>query len=70
VRKEATLRGLSPSSPSVVFHAASPTRAQELRAALGGRGTMVEFSPSMGIHTGPGVVGVAWLRQAVAAGDL
>jgi fatty acid-binding protein DegV len=22
----------------------------------------VEFSPAMAIHTGPGVVGVAWLR--------
>ena len=63
VRREATMRGLSPSSPSVVFHAASPTLAHELRAALGGQGTVVEFSPSMGIHTGPGVVGVAWLRD-------
>src|SRR5205085_5227464 len=63
VRREATVRGLTASSPRMVFHAASPARADELRAALGGPADVVEFSPSMGIHTGPGVVGVAWLRE-------
>jgi len=70
VRKEAALRGLSASSPRMVFHAASPARAEELRAAVGGKATIVEFSPSMGIHTGPGVVGVAWLRDGTSAPEL
>ncbi|MDP9343703.1 MAG: DegV family EDD domain-containing protein [Actinomycetota bacterium] len=70
VRREATLRGLSATSPSMVFHAASPARAEELRAALGGDPMVVEFSPSMGIHTGPGVVGVAWLRDRPNAPEL
>ena len=69
VRKEAALRGLTPSSPRTVFHAASSARAEELRAALGGPASVVEFSPSMGIHTGPGVVGVAWLRDRALAAE-
>jgi DegV family protein with EDD domain len=67
VRREAAQRGLSLASPSMVFHAASPARAEELRTALGGLAMVVEFSPSMGIHTGPGVVGVAWLRDGTIA---
>jgi len=70
VRKEATLRGLSESPRSIVFHAASEERAGELRALLGGDPMVAEFSPSMGIHTGPGVVGVAWLRPPALAADL
>lgn len=48
---------------SVVFHAAASERAAYLRDALGDTDLVTEFSPSMGIHTGPGVVGVAWLRR-------
>lgn len=54
------------SSRSAVFHAADPDAADELSLALGGVELVTEFSPSMGIHTGPGVVGVAWLRPAAA----
>jgi DegV family protein with EDD domain len=70
VRKEATLRGLSGAARSIVFHAASSHRAEELRALVGGDAMVAEFSPSMGIHTGPGVVGVAWLREPAAGSDL
>lgn len=45
---------------SVVFHASAPDRASHLAERLGVT-EVWEFSPSMGIHTGPGVVGVAWL---------
>ena len=62
IRKEAVADGLTSSSGSFVFHAAAPERAEELRTLLGTVGGATEFSPSMGIHTGPGVVGVAWLR--------
>jgi DegV family protein with EDD domain len=48
---------------TVVFHAARPERAEALRRLLGGPTIVVEFSPAMGIHTGPGVVGAAWLRS-------
>ena len=47
---------------SVVFHASAPDRASLLAERLG-VSEVWEFSPSMGIHTGPGVVGVAWLRR-------
>jgi DegV family protein with EDD domain len=67
VRREATVRGLSDAGRSIVFHAANEERALELRTLLGGDAMVAEFSPSMGIHTGPGVVGVAWLRAAPAA---
>lgn len=46
-----------------VFHAAEPARAGDLEGMLGGGAIFTgEFSAAMGIHTGPGVVGVAWLR--------
>ncbi len=60
--REAAARGLARGGPSAVFHADCLERAMDLRAMLGGSGFVAEFSPSMGIHTGPGVVGVAWLR--------
>lgn len=47
---------------AAVFHAHAAERAEHLAAALRIGGRPVEFSPSMGIHTGPGLVGVAWLR--------
>ena len=50
------------SSASCVFHAGVPERARALRARLTGREPVIPFSPAMAIHTGPGVVGVAWLR--------
>ncbi len=47
-----------------VFHADQRERAKELGAMLGREALTAEFSPSMGIHTGPGLVGVAWLRPS------
>jgi DegV family protein with EDD domain len=52
---------------TVVFHAARWERAESLRRLLAGPSIVVEFSAAMGIHTGPGVVGAAWLRPT--AGD-
>jgi DegV family protein with EDD domain len=61
VAHEAQDRGVRDSERRVVFHAADPERASVLGRRLGIAGA-TEFSPSMGIHTGPGVIGVAWLR--------
>lgn len=47
---------------SVVFHAAAPVEAGELRSYLGGNEPVTSLSPSLGIHTGAGLVGVAWMR--------
>ena len=47
---------------AVVFHAGAEARALELRARLRGDEPVRPFSPAMAVHTGPGVVGVAWLR--------
>ncbi len=49
-------------SAACVFHAGVPERADALRARLTGSEPVIPFSPAMAIHTGPGVVGVAWLR--------
>jgi fatty acid kinase fatty acid binding subunit len=50
---------------SAVFHAGRPERAQRLTEELGVMPAFAtEFSAAMAIHTGPGVVGVAWLRPA------
>jgi fatty acid kinase fatty acid binding subunit len=64
IRREALARGLGNASHSMVFHALRADDARRLRARLGGSGMVTEFSPSMGMHTGPGVIGVAWLRGA------
>jgi DegV family protein with EDD domain len=48
---------------SAVFHAGRPERAADLASRLGGDPLVTEFSAAMAIHTGPGVVGVAWLRN-------
>jgi len=50
-----------------VFHAARPEAAAELARRLGTTSYTTEFSAAMGIHTGPGVVGVAWLRPGGSA---
>jgi len=62
IRREAQLFGWTKDARSAVFHASAPGRARELLGLLGATDHVTEFSPSMGIHTGPGVVGVAWLR--------
>jgi DegV family protein with EDD domain len=46
---------------AVVFHALAPEQAEALAKRLGAQ-LVTEFSPAMGIHTGPGVLGVAFLR--------
>lgn len=46
---------------SAVFHAGRPERALDLASRLGTDPFVTEFSAAMAIHTGPGVVGVAWL---------
>lgn len=48
---------------ALVFHADAPEDADRLLSALG-HGEVVGFSPAMAIYTGPGCVGVAWLRGA------
>jgi fatty acid kinase fatty acid binding subunit len=63
IRREALAGGFASSGASFVFHASAPERAAQLADLLGGGSRVTEFSPSMGIHTGPGVVGVAWLRS-------
>jgi fatty acid-binding protein DegV len=47
-----------------VFHAGRPERAEELATIVGGAAFVTEFSAAMAIHTGPGVVGAAWLRAS------
>ena len=46
----------------LVFHAAAEERAHRLRSLLTGSEEIVVFSPAIAMYTGPGVVGVAWLR--------
>jgi DegV family protein with EDD domain len=60
---EATRRGLSDAARVAVFHAAAPERARTLVDLVGRADHVTEFSPAMALHTGPGVVGVAWLRS-------
>ena len=62
LRKECAQGGKSPNAVWV-FHARRERLAEKLAASLGGADELTEFSPSMGIHTGPGVFGLAWLRQ-------
>lgn len=64
IRREWRDRGGPGAERSAVFHAAAPDRAEQLESLLGGVSFRMEFSPSMGIHTGPGVVGAAWLRSS------
>jgi fatty acid-binding protein DegV len=51
------------SARSAVFHAGRPERAGDLASRLGSDPFVTEFSAAMAIHTGPGVVGVAWLPK-------
>ena len=46
----------------LVFHAAAEERAHRLRTLLTGSEEIIVFSPAIAMYTGPGVVGVAWLR--------
>jgi DegV family protein with EDD domain len=64
IRTEWASRGGGGAEETALFHAAAPGPVTELGRQLERPGPSVEFSPSMGIHTGPGVVGVAWIRTA------
>src|SRR3989442_4518862 len=57
-------------SRAAIFHPARPARAKRLADLLGGSPLITEFSAAMGIHTGPGVAGVAWLRPAEGEPEL
>jgi DegV family protein with EDD domain len=52
---------------AAVFHAGRPDQASRLAEQLGVETIVSEFSAAMAIHTGPGAVGVAWLRPQPAA---
>jgi DegV family protein with EDD domain len=62
IAREWRARGGASGGPAAVFHAARPERARQLAEMLGGVSFITEFSAAMAIHTGPGVVGVAWMR--------
>jgi fatty acid kinase fatty acid binding subunit len=64
IRKEGQARGLETATRTMVFHAERADGARRLQERLRVSGPVTEFSPSMGIHTGPGVIGVAWLRSS------
>ena len=63
IHREWAAGGGATASRCAVFHAACPDRADDLNDSIGGQAMKLEFSASMGIHTGPGLVGVAWLRD-------
>ncbi|MHB1599067.1 MAG: DegV family protein [Acidimicrobiales bacterium] len=50
---------------STVFHAGAAELAERLEAMIGPVDFVSGFSASMQVHTGQGVVGVAWLAKAV-----
>jgi DegV family protein with EDD domain len=63
VVKEWRAAGGEDAEQAAVFHAARPDAAADLAERLGGVSFITEFSAAMAIHTGPGLVGVAWLRR-------
>ena len=54
--------GASPADPATVFHADAADVARRLARLLGPRTPIVPLTLAMAVHTGPGVVGAAWLR--------
>lgn len=61
IRQEWAERGGLAAGRTWVFHADRADVARDLQGALGDVEVLTEFSASMGVHTGPGVVGVAWI---------
>jgi DegV family protein with EDD domain len=55
-----------PGRSAVTFHADAPREAAHLRRLLKLRGPTTELSLAMAVHTGPGVVGLAWLQEREA----
>lgn len=63
--RAAYLVGGGPTSErSTVFHADSPDAAERLCQILGEVDFVSGFSAAMQLHTGPGVIGAAWLPRA------
>jgi DegV family protein with EDD domain len=54
--------GAAPADPVTVFHADAADAARRLARLLGPRTPSVALTLAMAVHTGPGVVGAAWLR--------
>lgn len=61
IRGEWESGGGPASSSAIVFHGDAAGLAGDLRARLGTQTLTADFSAAMGIYTGRGVVGVAWL---------
>lgn len=59
-------QGGTNTSGTVVFHAAAQDKAEALAATLDldVSDHVVEFTAALGVHTGPGVVGLAWLGSS------
>jgi DegV family protein with EDD domain len=57
-----TASGATPADPATVFHADAAAAARHLARLLGPRTPCVPLTLAMAVHTGPGVVGAAWLR--------
>jgi DegV family protein with EDD domain len=53
--------GATPSDPATVFHADAAIEARRLGRLLGAHTPSVPLTLAMAVHTGPGVVGAAWL---------
>jgi fatty acid-binding protein DegV len=54
--------GATAADPATVFHADAADAARRLAQLLGPRTPVVPLTLAMAVHTGPGVVGAAWLR--------
>jgi DegV family protein with EDD domain len=54
---------------TVVMHSGRRDDANDLAKELDGDVRVLAFSPAMTVHTGPGVLGLAWLRQPGDATD-
>jgi DegV family protein with EDD domain len=55
--------GATAADPTTVFHADAPDAARRLARLLGPKTPTVPLTLAMAVHTGPGVVGAAWLRS-------
>lgn len=61
IQEEWSRAGASPGGRTIVFHADCPDLAGDLAGRLAGVELVTSFSAAMGIYTGRGVVGAAWL---------
>src|SRR5262249_7294615 len=63
----ASREGGRPIASAVLFHSGAPHEAARLGRVLKLEAPTVEFSLALAVHTGPGVVGVAWLQEPAPA---